>query len=120
MARSKKSTRVDVSRHSLCVCTYVLLRSWYYHFLVHSPLPFISTPARAYARSVVRRVDNLERTRSYYDLERKTAARYCKGKVIDVGCGSRKTVPSAIGVDLTKKGSYGFAGSSSSSARRPV
>jgi predicted SAM-dependent methyltransferase len=34
----------------------------------------------------------------------------CRGKGIDVGCGSRKTHPDAIGVDITTKGEKGIAG----------
>ena len=36
---------------------------------------------------------------------------YCKGLGIDVGCGSKKTHPSALGVDLTPKGEIGKYGS---------
>lgn len=36
---------------------------------------------------------------------------FCKGLGIDVGCGSRKTHPSALGVDLTLKGDVGKYGS---------
>lgn len=36
---------------------------------------------------------------------------YCKGLGIDVGCGSRKTHPYALGVDLTPKGQIGKYGS---------
>jgi glycosyltransferase involved in cell wall biosynthesis len=35
---------------------------------------------------------------------------FCKGKGIDVGCGSNKTHPDAIGVDLTMKGMIGNFG----------
>src|SRR5664280_416224 len=35
---------------------------------------------------------------------------YCKGLGIDVGCGSRKTHPQAIGVDLTPYGEVGKYG----------
>jgi len=36
---------------------------------------------------------------------------YCKGLGIDVGCGSQKTHPNALGVDLTPKGETGKNGS---------
>ncbi len=36
---------------------------------------------------------------------------YCKGIGIDVGCGSKKTHPSAIGIDTTPKGMSGKYGS---------
>ncbi len=36
---------------------------------------------------------------------------YCRGKGIDVGCGSKKTHPDAIGIDITPKGKAGRYGS---------
>jgi SAM-dependent methyltransferase len=36
---------------------------------------------------------------------------YCKGVGLDVGCGSKKTHPDAIGVDITPKGKAGKYGS---------
>lgn len=36
---------------------------------------------------------------------------YCKGLGIDVGCGSKKTHPLALGIDLTPKGMTGKYGS---------
>lgn len=36
---------------------------------------------------------------------------YCKGLGIDVGCGSRKTHPDALGVDIVSKGEVGKFGS---------
>lgn len=36
---------------------------------------------------------------------------YCNGVGLDVGCGSRKTHPDAIGVDITPKGKPGIYGS---------
>lgn len=45
------------------------------------------------------------------DLETKALFPYCKGVGIDVGCGSRKIHPSAIGIDLTPKGKTGKFGS---------
>lgn len=36
---------------------------------------------------------------------------YCKGLGVDVGCGSRKTHPDAIGIDLVKRGNAGKFGS---------
>ena len=45
------------------------------------------------------------------DPERMALYPYCKGLGIDVGCGSRKTHPNALGVDLTPKGEAGKYGS---------
>ena len=45
------------------------------------------------------------------DPERMALFPYCKGLGIDVGCGSRKTHPHALGVDLTPKGEPGKYGS---------
>src|SRR5258708_22544628 len=45
------------------------------------------------------------------DPERKALVSYCKGLGIDVGCGSKKTHPNAIGIDLTRKGQIGKYGS---------
>lgn len=36
---------------------------------------------------------------------------YCKGIGIDVGCGSKKTHPDALGIDITPKGGIGKFGS---------
>jgi predicted SAM-dependent methyltransferase len=45
------------------------------------------------------------------DPERAMLFPYCKGLGIDVGCGSKKTHPLALGVDLTPKGQTGKYGS---------
>ncbi|HVA96933.1 MAG TPA: class I SAM-dependent methyltransferase [Candidatus Acidoferrales bacterium] len=45
------------------------------------------------------------------DPERMSLYPYCIGLGIDVGCGSRKTHPNALGVDLTPKGVPGKHGS---------
>lgn len=45
------------------------------------------------------------------DPERSMLLPYCKGLGIDVGCGSKKTHPLALGVDLTPKGQSGKYGS---------
>lgn len=45
------------------------------------------------------------------DPERKALFPYCKGLGIDVGCGSKKTHPLALGIDLTPKGQTGKYGS---------
>lgn len=45
------------------------------------------------------------------DPERRFLYPYCKGVGIDVGCGSKKTHPKAIGIDITPKGVPGKYGS---------
>lgn len=45
------------------------------------------------------------------ELEAAAAVEYCVGRGIDVGCGSHKTHPDAIGVDLTKNAELGRFGS---------
>jgi predicted SAM-dependent methyltransferase len=50
-------------------------------------------------------------TQSPEDPERAMLFPYCKGLGIDVGCGSKKTHPLALGVDLTPKGQTGKYGS---------
>jgi predicted SAM-dependent methyltransferase len=45
------------------------------------------------------------------DKEQLALFPYCKGLGIDVGCGSRKTHPHSLGVDLTPKDSVGKYGS---------
>lgn len=45
------------------------------------------------------------------DPEGRMLRPYCKGVGADIGCGSRKTHPDAIGVDTTKKGVAGKYGS---------
>jgi len=62
-------------------------------------------------RWYIARMDRKYIASPHFDVERKAAAKYCVGKGIDVGCGSKKTVPGAIGIDLTPKGKHGFAGS---------
>lgn len=43
--------------------------------------------------------------------EKEEMRKWCMGKGADIGCGAYKTVPDAIGVDLTPKDSYGTGGS---------
>lgn len=45
------------------------------------------------------------------DPEMKALYRYCKGVGLDVGCGSRKTHPDAIGIDIIPKNTPGTFGS---------
>lgn len=45
------------------------------------------------------------------DPEKKALYPYCKGLGIDVGCGSKKTHPDALGIDIVFKGDIGKFGS---------
>lgn len=45
------------------------------------------------------------------DPERLSLYKYCKGLGIDVGCGSKKTHPNALGIDIVAKGKPGEYGS---------
>lgn len=45
------------------------------------------------------------------DPERMALYKYCRGLGIDVGCGSKKTHPDALGVDIVAKGETGRYGS---------
>lgn len=98
-------------RHTLRVCTAANARRIFYERFVRSRWAILRVPARALVRWRVDRIEARSRDSKYYDHERKLAARYARGKGIDVGCGSKKTTPACIGVDLTPKGQYGFAGS---------
>jgi len=50
-------------------------------------------------------------TQKSNDPEMKALYPYCKGVGVDIGCGSKKTHPNAIGVDLTPRGTPGKYGS---------
>jgi predicted SAM-dependent methyltransferase len=45
------------------------------------------------------------------DLEKLALYPYCEGVGVDIGCGSKKTHPDALGVDTTPKGESGKYGS---------
>jgi SAM-dependent methyltransferase len=104
------STIRSPPQHAAGICTRAFLREKFYRYCIHSPLSIISAPSRALLKSRVQKMKERERASPHHDKERRLAARYCKGRGIDVGCGSNKTVPTAIGIDLTPKGSYGDAG----------
>lgn len=53
----------------------------------------------------------LENEQKLNDPEMIALYKYCKGLGIDVGCGSRKTHPSALGIDIIPKGVQGKYGS---------
>lgn len=108
---SKQSSRVVAPVHTCKTCSRSILRRWFYAGLVQSRFSLFSKPSRAFVKWYAKRADERFKQSPYNDLERSSAAKYCIGKGIDVGCGSNKTVPTAIGVDITPKGSYGFAGS---------
>ncbi len=112
MSKSKQQQlRIVAPVHTCKTCSRSILRRWFYKLLVQSRFSILSKPSRALVRWYAKRADEKFKKLSFYDLERSLAAKYCVGKGIDVGCGSKKTVPSAIGVDITPKGEYGFAGS---------
>jgi SAM-dependent methyltransferase len=96
--------------HSFSVCAPIFVRQWFYRYLVQSPVSPVRWLARKYTLRRIRMLQQRERESPNWDVERSLAARYAVGRGIDVGCGSHKTVPSAIGVDLTPKGKYGQAG----------
>lgn len=52
-----------------------------------------------------------QKSKTENDPERNSLLPYCKGLGIDVGCGSKKTHPDAIGIDITGKGKIGKYGS---------
>jgi SAM-dependent methyltransferase len=98
-------------RHTARICISANARRIFYEHFVRSRWRILCVPARALVRWRVQRIEDRQRSSKYYDTERKLAARYAKGRGIDVGCGSKKTTLACIGVDLTPKGRYGFAGS---------
>lgn len=53
----------------------------------------------------------LKRIPQEHDLEKAVLYPYCRGIGVDVGCGSKKTHPNALGVDITSKGEAGKFGS---------
>jgi SAM-dependent methyltransferase len=98
-------------QHTPGACLRANARNVFFKYLFHSRLSIIRRLAREFARRRLLKLHAMEKVLPYYDAERREASRYCEGKGIDVGCGSKKTVPSAIGVDLTPVGERGSAGS---------
>jgi glycosyltransferase involved in cell wall biosynthesis len=92
---------------------YEFFRAGYFaeaEFFQRKPLSFLRRIKRIVMNQRNDRCDHALSGGKVMDAEQQTLIGYCRGKGIDVGCGSNKTHPDAIGVDITAKGTAGKFG----------